>query len=220
MARRGSIQFFKGPPQKSLRLAGMGKGWWSQNLWWMVGLALVLLASVGGGVALVMTYTDKKSFVKMMDAILASLGLAPETRLIVLAHAGVETALGTAGTAPQGNNFWNISAGSQWAGPVVLGGDQEPDGSGGWKNIVQRWRSYVNPLEGAKDYLKFLSRSTPVSSKYATSYAEAWARALEGDVAGFVYTLRDAGYFTADPAKYLAMMNGQIGLVQKLLSEA
>lgn len=34
---------------------------------------------------------------------------------------------------------------------------------------------------------------------------------------GFVYTLREAGYYTADAAKYLAMMNGQIGLVQQLL---
>lgn len=225
--RREDVEFHEGAPlTRRNALAGVSTPWWRNKYFWLlVGGILVFLAGLGGGVALVMTYTDKKSFVKMMDAILASLGLSPETRVIVLAHAGVETALGTAGTAPSGNNFWNISAGtterpsSSWTGPVVLGGDQEPDGQGGWKNIVQRWRAYADPLAGARDYLQFLSRSTPIPG-YNKSYADAWAKALAGDVTGFVYTLREAGYYTADASKYLSMINGQIGLVKKLLAEA
>lgn len=221
------VELLEGAPRGGTALGEpRAAPWWKNKYFWMaVAGILVFLASLGGGAYLVMTYTDKKSFAKMMDAILASLGLAPETRIIVLAHAGVETALGTAGTAPTGNNFWNISAGttekpsSSWTGPVVLGGDQEPDGQGGWKNIVQRWRAYADPLEGAKDYLKFLSRTTPIPG-FKKTYADAWAKALAGDVMGFVYTLREAGYYTADASRYLAMMNGQIGLVRKLLEAA
>ena len=224
LKRRDPVQFVVGEPRRGLAGSSFTPWWRNKYFWLLAGGILVFLASLGGGVALIMEYTDKKSFVKMMDGILATLGLAPETRLVVLAHAGVETALGTAGTAPTGNNFWNISAGttakpaSSWSGPVVLGGDQEPDGQGGWKNIVQRWRAYADPLEGAKDYLKFLSRSTPIPG-FSKSYADAWERALAGDVMGFVYTLREAGYYTADASRYLSMMNGQIGLVQKLLEE-
>lgn len=218
--RDQDIELFDGEP-KALGEPEK-KPFWKQSWFWVaaVGVLVMLFKSAtaaAAGSGLDMRYTDKKSFVKMMDAVLSALGLAPETRLIVMAHAGVETALGTAGTGPSGNNFWNITAGSYWTGNVVLGGDQEPDGQGGWKNITQKWRAYATPLDGAKDYLNFLSRSTPVAAQYPASYADAWAYAVAGDVSGFVYTLRDAGYFTADPAKYLSMMNGQIGLVQSLL---
>ncbi|MBU1767905.1 MAG: glucosaminidase domain-containing protein [Candidatus Omnitrophica bacterium] len=226
MSTLGSIvRFIEGKPAKRERqLAGRAPEAWWKNKWVWIGLGgfFLLALTMAGGAAVAYTYNDKKSFVKMMDGILAALGLQPQTRLIVLAHAGVETALGTAGTAPSGNNFWNISAGtttkpsSSWTGPVVLGGDQEPDGNGGWKNIVQRWRAYADPVVGARDYLEFLNRATPIPG-YAKSYAQAWERAQAGDVMGFVYTLREAGYYTADAAKYLAMMNGQIGLVQQLL---
>lgn len=220
------VRFLEGEPlSRRKQLAGRSdEAWWKNKwLWLGIGGLFLLLAATAGGAAMVYAYNDKKSFAKMMDGILEQLGLAPQTRLIVLAHAGVETALGTAGTAPSGNNFWNISAGtttkpsSSWTGPVVLGGDQEPDGQGGWKNIVQRWRAYADAMEGARDYLAFLSRSTPIPG-FKKSYADAWNKALAGDVIGFVYTLRDAGYYTADASKYLAMMNGQIGLVQSLLA--
>lgn len=185
------------------------------------GMGLLAVAYLTGKA--IMNYVDRKSFAQMMDKILTDLGVAdPEARLGIIAHAGVETRMGTAGSASPKHtfNFWNITAGSLWKGPVYAGGDTEYG-----RVITQQWRVYDSPEAAAQDYLDFLSSTQPklVSTpgggrRVATAtYKDALDKLFGGDVKGFVYTLRDAGYYTADAATYYAMIQGQMGLARGYL---
>lgn len=60
--------------------------------------------------------------------------------------------------------------------------------------IRDAFRAYSTPTEGAKDYLSFLERRFP----------EATRAAHRGDAAGFVKSLKDGRYFTADVGEYTA----------------
>lgn len=172
---------------------------------------------------MIMTYADKKSFAKMMDTILAGLGLSPDARLIAIAHAGVETAMGTTGSSrPRTSfNFWNITAGSQWFGLTSAGKDTEYG-----RSITQAWRVYTSPEEAASDYLHFLSATDRKmikqpdgsSARADVSYADALERLMNGDAMGFAYTLHDAGYYTADPTDYYKMIEGQLNAARGYLA--
>lgn len=208
LARRGLAAM----PEKSA-----ATGW----LFILGGVGLIAGAALIGKA--VMDYVDRKSFAQMMDQILSDLGVAdPEARLGIIAHAGVETRMGTAGSAnPKKTfNFWNITAGSLWKGPVAAGGDTEYG-----HVITQQWRVYGSPEEAAQDYLDFLSSTQPKlvavpggGKRVATAtYKDALDKLYGGDVKGFVYTLREAGYFTADAATYYAMIQGQMNLARSYI---
>ena len=194
-------------------------------LWLVLGGVAVLAVGFAGvtGIEAILNYTDRKSFAQMMDGILAKLGVAdPDARLAIIAHAGVETRMGTTGSSQPRTtfNFWNITAGSLWQGPTLAGGDTEYGAK-----ITQAWRVYGSPEEAAQDYLSFLSSTSPKMIKQATggyrtataTYKDALYKLFAGDVSGFVYTLREAGYYTADAASYLSMITGQMKLAQSYL---
>lgn len=54
------------------------------------------------------------------------------------------------------------------------------------RRLVDRFRAYATPAEGAEDYVRTL----------ATRYRDAFDAASRADAAGFVHALRHAGYFT------------------------
>lgn len=56
-----------------------------------------------------------------------------------------------------------------------------------------RFRSFPTLLEGARDYLAFLSRA---------SYADPWSFVLAGDPEGFARALKRKGYYTASAEDY------------------
>ncbi len=194
------------------------------KLWLVLLLGAAGLLVLGGGTVLVLTYVDEKSFVKMMDAVLKKLGISnPDARLGIIAHAGVETKMGTDGSseAKKTFNFWNITAGSLWKGKTLAGKDKEYG-----KTITQLWRVYADPMEAAKDYLSFLSRDSRLNIKRedgttgpaTASYRDALNKLMVGDLRGFVYTLRDAGYYTAPAEDYYRMISGQYNKAKKLLA--
>ncbi|HET9956460.1 MAG TPA: glucosaminidase domain-containing protein [Polyangiaceae bacterium] len=59
-------------------------------------------------------------------------------------------------------------------------------------SIVDRFRAYQTPEEGATDYVRLLSSRFP----------EATDAAKRGDPVAFVHGLKSRGYFTGDPAAY------------------
>ncbi|MBN1611322.1 MAG: glucosaminidase domain-containing protein [Polyangiaceae bacterium] len=68
----------------------------------------------------------------------------------------------------------------------------------GWgeteRRIVDRFRAYQTPEEGAEDYVRLL----------AQRYSGAVDAARAGDASGFVHALKSRGYFTGNEDAYLA----------------
>lgn len=110
---------------------------------------------------------------------------------LVLAHAAYESGFGTGKAARLGNNPFNITAGSVWKGPVILG----PDTDGNGAPITQRFRSYPSLADAVRDYWSFLG---------GPRYSNARAALALGDSVAFVNRLAAAGYFELDVEKYQA----------------
>lgn len=71
-----------------------------------------------------------------------------------------------------------------------------------------RMRAFANEYDGADQYVEFVANGR---------YQTAWRLLLKGDASGYVYALKAAKYFTADPAKYLkGVKSMQEEFVQKL----
>lgn len=71
-----------------------------------------------------------------------------------------------------------------------------------------RMRAYANAYDGADQYVEFVANGR---------YQTAWRLLLKGDAHGYVYALKAAKYFTADPAKYYAGVKSmQDEFIQKL----
>lgn len=117
---------------------------------------------------------------------------SPAARALVLAHAAYESGFGTSTAATRGHNLFNLTAGSSWTGPIVVGGDLEYS-SAGVSNITQRFRAYQNADECLRDYWRFLGFSR---------YANARGYLASADLAGFVETLADGGFFTLPRDRY------------------
>lgn len=121
-----------------------------------------------------------------------------KSKLMVLAHAAYESGWGKSTAAKDGNNLFNITAGSApsnawWDGSVVLGGDTEYDSAGNVRNITQKFRSYYSIDNSIGDYLQFLQGSR---------YSAAYGALVAGDPVSFVQDLRNGGYFTLPVAQY------------------
>lgn len=111
-----------------------------------------------------------------------------ETRAIVIAQAGLESGWGA--SAPSSVfNYWNLSAGKYWKGPVQLGGDLEyAAGDSVPIKIVQRWRAYADQVAACIDYFEFLHYGV---------YATALKLLLAGDIES-IEAMGTAGFYT-DP---------------------
>ncbi|MDE2620954.1 MAG: glucosaminidase domain-containing protein [Sphingomonadales bacterium] len=166
----------------------------------VVGLVVVALVLTGGTVAVVV-FKDRADFVRRLWAALDAFRdrsgqpLPLSARWILLAQAAYETEWGRTAAA-RGHNYWNLSAGSSWKGPVTPGPDTEPDGQGGWKNILQAWRAYPDDQAGISDLV----------DNWLTwpAYRAAKPKLLAGDRDGYLSELRAGGYFTQDLPTYQA----------------
>lgn len=138
--------------------------------------------------------------------------LSTLTKLIIVAHGAFESGWGKGTGAKLGFNYFNITAGPAWKGPVVQGPDTEYDKAGNVKNITQQFRKYGSDLEAVQDYLSFLS--TQNGGRYLTAYAAL----MRGDVDEFLGELYKAGYFTLPVDQYKKSMAGVIDSVKRLLT--
>lgn len=121
-----------------------------------------------------LTDDAKRAFINTLmtatDA--ARVGTSVKTKLLVTAHGAYESGWGRL-LAAQGFNYWNLSAGPYWKGPVVMAPDTEyTPGSTEAKAITQHFRSYASAVAGVQDYFSFVS--TP-------RYRDGLARLLNGD---------------------------------------
>jgi hypothetical protein len=118
----------------------------------------------------------------------AVLGSPPSAATLDLLWA--QWALETArGQAMYGNNFGGIKArrgvpGASFATSEGFGPSR--------RQVVDRFRTYATPEEGARDYVSLLARR----------YPDAFEAAQRGDLGGFADGLARAGYFTARPETY------------------
>lgn len=108
-----------------------------------------------------MSTTDlsHSSFVKdLMSAVKAAKpNVTPETSALVIAHAAYESGWGRAKAAREGFNYWNLTAGSAWTGPVLLGSDTEyRAGSSQARPITQKFRKYITAMQACGNYFQFL----------------------------------------------------------------
>lgn len=144
--------------------------------------------------------TTKREFTAhVLNALSSELpSLSIQTKALIIAHAAFESGWGKTGAAQKGANLFNITAGSTWTGPVILGGDTEYDAAGNVKKITQRFRQYHSLGAGLRDYMTFLGMSR---------YAAAKAQLMAGDAA-FVQTLGPAGYYTLPVAEYWKAYHG------------
>jgi flagellum-specific peptidoglycan hydrolase FlgJ len=88
-----------------------------------------------------------------------------------------------------GNNFGGIKATAATPGASFA----TTEGFGAARRrVVERFRTYATPDEGARDYVQLLARR----------YPDAFEACRRGDLAGFADGLARAGYFTARPETY------------------
>lgn len=181
---------------------------------WLALAAGVLL--IGGGAAVVV-FTSRRDFVQRLKASLdayrdrGGTPLPEASKWILLAQAAYETNWG-ATAAAGGHNYWNLSAGSAWPGPIIPGPDTEPDGMGGWRNITQAWRAYPDDLTAIDDlFSNWLTWSR---------YAPARRALLLGDRDGYLSALRAGGYFTQDLPTYQAGVAARLASARNLLSSS
>lgn len=175
-------------------------------------LVVVLLVAAGGGaVVLVKAKGRREIFEQVKAAVVAYLeAVRPDLSdaqreaagNILGAQAVVETNGGRTVAWREGWNFGNVTAGSAWRGDVVLGGDTEPDASGKYVPITQRFRKYVSLAQAVEDYL-------PGGSIGALDWKRereerAFEHLIAGDAEAYSAALRRAGYYTAPEAEYTA----------------
>jgi flagellum-specific peptidoglycan hydrolase FlgJ len=184
----------------------------------MFGLGALLLAilrrkDIGATMNL---FTGRKDFVTRLWAALEHTALSSVSKAIVIAHAAFESAWGAATATKYGHNYFNITAGSTWKGPIIEGKDLEfNDARTTSKVITQRFRKYADDKEAVTDYLVFLQRL----------YPEAYRDLIVGDMKGFIKALagdKKAGgqldYYTLPEDQYQARMSSVMALVRKELT--
>lgn len=128
---------------------------------------------------------------------------------IVAAMAGHETGDGRTVAWREGWNFGNVTAGSTWTGPVIVGPDTEPNASGAYVPITQRFRKYGSLAEAASDLITLLS---------FTRYLAARDALFRGDAEGYAAALRAGGYFTAPLDAYAKGIAARLGTAAEVLA--
>ena len=156
--------------------------------------------------------------------------LSAKARTIIIAHAAYESGWGQKAAAARGtNNIFNITAGSQWKGPidVNVNGDlsfgvaecqrlgrpmtMQSNGKPACK-IDQKWRKYASVNEAIRDYWSFLGEQN------GGRYLPARNALVAGDVPMFGQMLFTAGYFTLPPAEYVASMTKVVATAARFLA--
>ena len=145
-------------------------------------------------------------------------------RLMIVAQAITESGWTGGKAAKEGFNYWNLTAGPSWTGPVFVdvGGDRsyqksecsrqgkpmnESDGRGKFCRIDQKWRKYPNLNAAILDFWGFIGNAR---------YTGAQQALLAGNIRGYVDILANGGYF--DPAvreQYYSNMVSIVGSVKK-----
>lgn len=148
-------------------------------------------------------------------------GLSGKTRLLIIAHAALESGWGSAVAAQRANNLFNITTGANWKGEFILGPDLEYPGDGGNPvKIEQKWRKYKDDAAAIADYLD-------VVLQYRR-YLPARAALLDGDPESFVRLLGPdraaekppvGGYYTLPTTKYLRVYNATLAEVMDYADE-
>lgn len=170
--------------------------------WLLIVGGIVLTLGVGAGttIAVYNVFKDRKEFVTTLWSALSSFPQLPRmTKLIIIAQAAHESGWGKGTAAKNGYNYWNITAGSQWKGDVIGGGDLECDAAGqNCRSITQKFRKYRSNVDAIQDYLSFLS------TQNGGRYKDAYSALMQGDIVAFVTELRAHGYYTAALDEYVA----------------
>jgi len=76
-------------------------------------------------------------------------------------------------------------------------------------HVQTHFRSYMNAVEGAEDYIRFVSKKK--------RYVKAWKQVLKGDPVAYSKELGRAGYYTANEALYT---KGVVRLTNEFLRKA
>lgn len=158
------------------------------------GLGL-LAASIYKGEDVLNLFRSKEEFVRRLWTALGNASMSinrPEIgtaqKTILIGQAIHEASWGLAKAAKRAFNYWNLTAGSKWKGPVLTGGDTEYDAQGNVKNIEQKFRVYKSDDEAAIDMLRFIGPDS--------RYSEAWNALVSGDAMLYASKLREKGFFT------------------------
>jgi hypothetical protein len=123
----------------------------------------------------------------------SSIGKVQQT--ILISQAGHESGFGKGAAAKAGHNFWNLTAGSKWTGPVFNGKDTEYRTETSTPiNITQKFRVYDSDDAAIADMLRFIGPGT--------RYAKAWAALVAGQRDQYLAELRSAGFYTQPLADY------------------
>ena len=125
----------------------------------------------------------------LSDAYTSIFGEAPskQTLSVLVAQWSLETG---GGQAMMNYNFGGIKGQAPGGGTVAY---RTTEGSGeSRRTLVDNFRAYGSAREGAADYIHLLARRFP----------GAMAQARVGNAAGFVHSLKQAGYFTGSEADY------------------
>lgn len=141
-----------------------------------------------------------QQFVQLIDgAVRAELPqLVPASRLLVVAHACLESGWGHARAFLRGYNAFNLTAGPAWRGAEWTDVDGDTDGPTG-KKITQVWRAYSSINDAVRDYWSFLGLDQN-GGRYTKARAQ--LESAEPNVGEFAALLWKAGYFTANPLTY------------------
>ncbi len=150
-------------------------------------------------------FRSKEDFVRRLWTALGNASMSlnrPEIgttqKTILTGQAIHEASWGLARAARRAFNYWNLTAGTRWKGPVLLGPDTEfatvddpstpVDETKVPKNITQLFRVYKNDDEAAIDMLRFIGPDT--------RYAEAWDALVAGNAMLYAAKLREHGFYT------------------------
>lgn len=190
----------------------------------------VLYAAIGIGVAgiaylalrpasvaaIVNVFSSKSDFVKRLWKALDEASMMmnrPEIgavqKTILIGQAIHEASWGAAKATKAGFNYWNLTAGSRWKGPVIDAPDLEYSDAGTVKKISQRFRKYGSDTEAASDFLRFIGPST--------KYEGAYRALIRGSVDDYLSELRAAGFFTQPLETYQSAVRKAIKTVVQIM---
>lgn len=155
--------------------------------------------------------------------------LSVSGKLLMIAHGAQESGWGQKAAAARGtNNIWNITAGSQWKGPVDVQtlGDlsydvnecekkglvmvRQKDGGLACR-ITQTWRKYATVNEAVRDYWDFLGNQN------ARKFLPARNALERGNAVDFAAALGAAKYYTLPVAQYTSGLLAVVDSVKKRL---
>lgn len=144
-------------------------------------------------------------------------------RLTMVAHGAYESGWGKSTASKLANNFWNITSGGSWSGPVLV----EPNSDRSYSpteckrlnrpmttqsngklacRIDQTWRRYPTVNAAVRDYWQFLNK-----------YPGAKQALTVGDVAAFAQQLGAGGYYTLPVEEYTRTLVAVVATAKRFI---